>query len=447
MNGIGDLVATLVADTNQWQAGLSSAKSGLASFAKSAAVSLAGVAASFATIDFANGALHAAEEDIRATRKLEAVFHATGFAAGVTTDEVNKLAGELQRLTGFEDDATVGAAALLATFKNIRGEDFTKALKIAQDLAVVWEVDLLTAARKLGKQLDDLPINEVGAKLAELTGRFGGTAAAAQTASQKISVAWGAIDERIGKDIEPIVSLFADKFSPAVHDTINEMDNLNLATKEFDESFRGIFEIAKQMATGGGLQIIRDLAIAMKGDGLGDELMKTVHPPIPPKEPDAAANGGEVLFAESPNIADQLQDDFDKQLRELDKQLALARGEITRGEAAAMDAIAEGFSENAAEELRQRIDALDQLRNPLPEESAPKPEDKKIPEDKGFAALQKGSAEAASAVLTAMRGGNDKALQAAEQNVEQNDGMIALLGDMRDSLKGGGVALYAGSLS
>jgi hypothetical protein len=218
MSSVGDLVAHLTADTKQWQAGLDRAGTDLSSFAKTAAVSIAGIAASFATVDFAKGAIAAAEADLAASRKLEAVFRSTGFAAGVTTEEIEELAGGIQRLSKFEDDAVVGAAALLATFTNIKGANFKEALQLAADMAVVMDVDLLSATKKLGKQLDDLSPEEVGVKLHAMASRYGGAAAEAVTATEKVNLALGSVLETVGKKLMPAVDLFAHTAVPALYD-------------------------------------------------------------------------------------------------------------------------------------------------------------------------------------------------------------------------------------
>jgi hypothetical protein len=88
-------------------------------------------------------------------RKLQSVLTATGGAAGFTADELKKMAGDLQKVTAFEDDATVGAMAVLATFKSIKGDIFKRAITGAQDMATVMGTDLPSAVRTLGMALDN----------------------------------------------------------------------------------------------------------------------------------------------------------------------------------------------------------------------------------------------------------------------------------------------------
>jgi phage-related minor tail protein len=95
-------------------------------------------------------------------KKLDAVLASTGGAAGVSGDEIRQMAGDLQRLTDFEDDATIGAAGVLATFTQIRGDTFKSAIVAAQDLSSVMGQDLQSSVVQVGKALND-PIKGITA--------------------------------------------------------------------------------------------------------------------------------------------------------------------------------------------------------------------------------------------------------------------------------------------
>ena len=106
--------------------------------------------------------IRAAGEQIKAEKKLEAVLKATGHAAGKTSEEIRKLASERQGLTNFGDEATIAAAGMLATFKEIKGDLFDGALIAAQDLSAVMDQDLKSSIVQIGKALND-PIRGVTA--------------------------------------------------------------------------------------------------------------------------------------------------------------------------------------------------------------------------------------------------------------------------------------------
>ena len=92
---------------------------------------------------------------IEAEAKLTAVIRATGGAAGFTAKELFKQAAALQKLTTFGDEQIINAQALLATFKEIRGVEFTRATAAMLDMAAVMGMDLAGAAVLVGKALNE----------------------------------------------------------------------------------------------------------------------------------------------------------------------------------------------------------------------------------------------------------------------------------------------------
>lgn len=106
--------------------------------------------------------IDAAAEGQAAGAKFEAALAANGNAAGVTAEEINQLATDLQKVTKFEGDATVAGAAMLASFKNVKGNVFKDAIVSSQDLATAMGTDLEGAMFKVGKALDN-PIKGLGA--------------------------------------------------------------------------------------------------------------------------------------------------------------------------------------------------------------------------------------------------------------------------------------------
>lgn len=107
-------------------------------------------------------AISAINEQHLAEAKLAAVLKATGGAAGFTTDQLVKQAEVLQEVTIFGDDAIISMQAVLATFRNVKGDHFTEAQDRILDLATVLDTDLKSAALQVGKALND-PIAGVSA--------------------------------------------------------------------------------------------------------------------------------------------------------------------------------------------------------------------------------------------------------------------------------------------
>jgi hypothetical protein len=105
------------------------------------------------------------DEAVKAAKiqqQLNAVLKSTGGAAGVTANEVNKLAKALSDTTTFEDDAIVGAQSLLLTFTNIGKDILPTTTEAVLDLSTAFGQDLKSSAIQLGKALND-PIQGVSA--------------------------------------------------------------------------------------------------------------------------------------------------------------------------------------------------------------------------------------------------------------------------------------------
>ena len=91
----------------------------------------------------------------RSYRRLEAVLNATGYASGLTGQQIVEFADGIESSTLVTSEAVQEAAAVLATFHSISGETFTRTLSLAQDMATVFGQDLSSAAMQLGKALQD----------------------------------------------------------------------------------------------------------------------------------------------------------------------------------------------------------------------------------------------------------------------------------------------------
>lgn len=97
-----------------------------------------------------------------AEAKLGAVLQSTGNAAGFTLGQLKKMASGLQEVTTFGDETVLSGMAILATFKNIRGEGFERTTKAALDMSTIMGTDLKSSMVMLGKALND-PIANLSA--------------------------------------------------------------------------------------------------------------------------------------------------------------------------------------------------------------------------------------------------------------------------------------------
>jgi hypothetical protein len=101
-----------------------------------------------------------------AANQMKATLTATGHAAGVTFDEIQKAADELQKKVKIDGDETMGAASLLGTFTKVKKEVFLDSLPLIQDMATKLAgdgpLDLKGATLQVGKALND-PIKGITA--------------------------------------------------------------------------------------------------------------------------------------------------------------------------------------------------------------------------------------------------------------------------------------------
>jgi lambda family phage tail tape measure protein len=114
----------------------------------------AGAALAGIGIAVSKGVEEAAKAD-QSYRRLEAVLKATGFASGLTAKQISSFADGIEASTLATAEGVEDAASILATFRSVSGETFTRALTLAQDMAAVFGGDLSSAATQLGKALED----------------------------------------------------------------------------------------------------------------------------------------------------------------------------------------------------------------------------------------------------------------------------------------------------
>ena len=158
MATIGSLIINLVARTAGFSAGMRKAKADVAGFQ----ASLSGLGTALGGLGLAIGGafvlksvIAEAAEAEASMAQLRATLASTGGAAGLTAEQIDALAANLQRTTMFSDETTQSAAAVLATFTNVRGDLFTSALVAAQNLSTVLKQDLTASVRQVGKALND----------------------------------------------------------------------------------------------------------------------------------------------------------------------------------------------------------------------------------------------------------------------------------------------------
>ena len=92
--------------------------------------------------------------------KLEALTKATGFRAGFTADQLDKMATAVGRNTLASADGIRDVQGILLSFGSITGDVFKRTIAASVDLAAVMGITTVGAAKTLAKALDD-PINRL----------------------------------------------------------------------------------------------------------------------------------------------------------------------------------------------------------------------------------------------------------------------------------------------
>lgn len=153
MASIGDLVANLTVNTAPWKQGLNAANGSMASFAKGITKVVAPIAGALAAAWGAKEAVSGARTQIQAEKQLERALSSTTGVAGHTSASIKTLAKDLQNTAGISDEVTLGAAAMLAGFKKINGDEFSRTMKVAADMSAAIGGDLTSNVQNLGSIL------------------------------------------------------------------------------------------------------------------------------------------------------------------------------------------------------------------------------------------------------------------------------------------------------
>lgn len=249
----------LKGDDRNLNKALKTSERNITAFASKIKSALVLVAAAFtinAMRKFASESLKLWHIQEEAVVRLTAIIKATGNTTGFTVDQLQQLASQLQVTTRVGDEVGMSMLGILATFKNLRGDEFKRAAALAIDLSAAFKTDLAASAKMVGKALED-PIQGItsltkaniiftrGQKemlkgmvesggivkaqqsiLSELEGRVGGVASAlAKTGSgirEDFSNRIGDMQEVMGKGIDQILLGFV----PAIEMIVSTLERL-----------------------------------------------------------------------------------------------------------------------------------------------------------------------------------------------------------------------------
>lgn len=226
------------------------------SMQKAGAVMSAAVTAPL--IALAASSLNDFQQQEEAIAGLEASLKATGGTVGVTSQQLQDMATQLQKVTRYADEDILGnATGSLLKFTNVVGPEFMRANALVLDVATAMKTDLAGAANLLGKALND-PVKGLKALrsmgiiftadqkkvlqslvdtgqtakaqamiMDEVAKRFGGQAEAAANTSaggiEKLKNQWGEVKEKIGAMAAQVLPPLIGMLSKLV-DWINTLD-------------------------------------------------------------------------------------------------------------------------------------------------------------------------------------------------------------------------------
>jgi len=272
---LGSMRVEIVGDNKKLDKSIKTSKKETEKFGKSTASLGKSLSGMFAGIGFAVVAkklfdLGKAAENLfnvqkLAETKLDATLIATASAAGLTADELKKMATGLQEVTTFGDEAIIGAESLLLTFKDIGGDVFPRALESILDVSTAMGQDLKSSTVQLGKALND-PVGGIaaltrvgiqftdsqkdliksfveagdvasaqGVILNELESQFGGVSKAvaltAEGVSKQLSNSFGDLLETIGGVISEAMTPYRESLRLEV-ESINDSITAHLIRKK-----------------------------------------------------------------------------------------------------------------------------------------------------------------------------------------------------------------------
>jgi len=231
--------------------------------AKASFLSFKGLLIGGLAFGFLRGALTEYQEQEKANAKLRAVLRSTGHAAGMAQSEMDAYADSLVKSSVYTKQAIVNAMALVATFKEIKGTNFKKAVQAILDISSVMDNDLKGASIQVGKALNDptkgvAALSDVGVSftqkqkdviralqetgrtaeaqgiiIKELASEFGGAAEEIANSSGRIERSMNGVKTsyaRVGEAIEPASAALAD-FAAEIVGVAEESDDTMHSTQ------------------------------------------------------------------------------------------------------------------------------------------------------------------------------------------------------------------------
>lgn len=193
-----------------------------------------------------------------AIAQLNATLTATGGAAGKSSEELIRSADAMQKVTTFSDESVLGVESLLLAFKNVKGDTFDRATAAVLDMATALKTDAPSAAKILGKALDDPE------KAITRLARSGVTFTAAQKETITAMVEMGDVAGAQSIILGELEGRYKGSAAAA-------RDTLGGALKGLENSFGELFEVS-QTTSEGMVSNINSLSETLARDDIKDSI-------------------------------------------------------------------------------------------------------------------------------------------------------------------------------
>jgi len=294
----GNMILTLVANTKLWSKNMGRAGREAMTFGKvvrsGIGLAMGAIAAlGSALFFFLPNFIKMGEEARKSELKLANVAKQMGLFGENTTEvtkRISKYAESLSFLTGVDDELIRGNQSILLTFKELAktaddvGGAFDRATVLTLDLAEVMQTDSASAAKQLGKVLQD-PVKQLGAltkagvtftqaereKIEELVKsnrlleaqdlildaietQVGGTAAAVASSTEKMSARFESVAEELSGALLPTV----DKVAEAMIEWLDSVEGKKAIRELTDQ----LIEMGDWITSPDGKKALEDLGEA-----------------------------------------------------------------------------------------------------------------------------------------------------------------------------------------
>jgi hypothetical protein len=277
----------LTTATQGAQSSLQKLQDGVGGIAKGIARTVGALAVTLGFTGIVQGfksAVQAAEEAAVANQRIDAIAESMdefGLSTEKVTKRIKDFADANEFSLGVDGDVIKATQAKLLTFReltktaDVMGGSFDRATVAALDMAAAGFGEATSNATQLGKALNDpiagiTALNRSGIQftedqkklikslvdsgdmlkaqdiiLREVEAQVGGTSAATATASEKMTIAFGAISEEVGKILLPIVGDFSQWLVDSVPKIQKFYDELMDPTTEMGQKWQGMIGVLK----------------------------------------------------------------------------------------------------------------------------------------------------------------------------------------------------------